>query len=68
MQSIFLSYSFRLEDRNRIRDWLDDIDHLLASHGIRSVRGKYLGGEPVWQEIEKRIQAADGLIALLTRR
>jgi hypothetical protein len=64
MQSVFLSHSFRPEDR----DLVDDVDHLLASHFIRSVRGRYLGGQPVWAEVEKRIQAAEGLIALLTRR
>jgi hypothetical protein len=68
MESVFLSYSFRPQDRDSVRDLVDDVDHLLASHGIQSVRGRYLGGDPIWPEVQKRIEASDGLIALLTRR
>jgi hypothetical protein len=64
MRSIFLSYSFRDQDR----DLVDDVDHLLASHGIPTVRGRRLGGQPLWSEIERRIKGTDGLVALMTRR
>lgn len=51
-----------------MRDLVDTVDQLLFSHGLQSVRGKYLGEEPIWTEIDKKIKSSDGLIALLTRR
>ncbi|MCC6390380.1 MAG: toll/interleukin-1 receptor domain-containing protein [Bryobacterales bacterium] len=64
MKSIFVSYSFRDQDRELVTE----VEQLLASHGIRAVTGRRLGGQALPAEIERRIQASDGLIALMTRR
>lgn len=64
MKSIFLSFAFRDNDR----DVVSSVEQLLASHGIHAITGKRLGGEALDPAIQARIEQADGLIALLTRR
>lgn len=64
MKKIFLSFSFRDQDRELV-GWLDQ---LLRSHDIVPVTGKRLGGEALTPTIMNRIEQCDGLIALLTRR
>lgn len=61
---VFLAYSFRDQDR----DLVAEVDQLLESHGVRVVTGEYLAGEQLTPAVQQRIESADGLIALLTRR
>lgn len=44
------------------------VERLLSSHGVRLVSGHALQGEAISSAIMRRIEEADGLIALLTRR
>jgi hypothetical protein len=64
MRTIFLAYAFRDPDR----ELAAMVERLLASHNLRAVTGEALGGGSVTPEVQARIQKADGLIALLTRR
>jgi hypothetical protein len=61
---IFLSYSFRDEDR----DLVAQIDSLLSAHDVSILRGSRLGGGPLTPEVMRRIESADALIGLMTRR
>lgn len=64
MRTVFLAYAFRDPDR----ELAAMVERLLASHNVRAVTGEALGGESITPEVQARIQKADGLIALLTRR
>lgn len=64
MRTVFLAYAFRDPDR----ELAATVERLLASHNVRAVTGEALGGESINPEVQARIQKADGLIALLTRR
>lgn len=64
MKKIFLSFSFRAADRELVAA----IEQLLASHQIQVSTGRRLGGEPLTEAIKEKINQADGLVALLTRR
>ena len=64
MQSVFVSYAFRADQR----DYVDAIDRVLASHFLRKEQGWRLGGQLVTPEVTKRIIASDALIALATAR
>jgi hypothetical protein len=61
---VFLSYQFRDEDR----DLVAKIEALLASQDVPIVRGKRLGGGALTPEVMQRIESADALVALMTRR
>lgn len=61
---VFLSFSFRDEDK----DLVDLLERLLASHDVRPITGRRLGGGALTPEVMQRIDAADALIALMTRR
>ena len=64
MRTLFLSFSFRDSDRELVQN----VEQLLASHNIQVVTGRNLGGGPLTQEVMARIEKADGLVALATRR
>lgn len=61
---VFLSYSFRPEDRELVTR----VESLLSTHDVPIVTGKRLGGEGLTEEVMRRIESADALIALMTRR
>lgn len=61
---VFLSYSFRDEDR----DLVGRVDSLLSTHDIAVLKGNRLGGGPLTPEVMRRIESADALIALMTKR
>jgi hypothetical protein len=63
LNKIFLSFSFRPENDQLVRD----IDRVIRSHGLVPVTGEILGGQGLTQEIQARIQQSDALIAVLTR-
>lgn len=63
MKRVFLAYSFRDEDRELVTF----VEHLLASHDVLAVTGEAVGGGGITPTVQSRIQASDGLIALLTR-
>jgi hypothetical protein len=65
MEKIFLSYHF---DDGPNRELARQVEELLESHSIVVITGEALGGGPLTPEIEGEIQAADALVALLTRR
>jgi hypothetical protein len=64
LKTVFLSFSFRDADRELVAR----VEQLLASHNITVVTGRRLGGGQLTPEIMQRIDDADGLVALLTRR
>lgn len=64
MQKLFLSYSFRDEDRSLV----SQVERLLASHHLLVVTGQKLGGEMLTPAVMERIESCDGLVSLLTRR
>jgi hypothetical protein len=63
MKRVFLSFSFRPEDR----DLVHDVEQLLASHDLAVVTGRVIAGGQLTEEIMKRIQGCDALVALATR-
>lgn len=63
MRDVFLSYHYD-EPNTRIARQIED---LLESHSLRATTGDVLGGGVLTGEIERQIEAADALIALLTR-
>ncbi len=63
MKRVFLSFSFRQEDR----DLVHDVEQLLASHDLAVLTGRVTGGGQLTEEIMKRIQSCDALVALATR-
>jgi hypothetical protein len=64
MNSAFVSYHFSDEDRPLVTH----VERLLASHGVFIRTGNTLGGGPLAREVLELIEAADGLVALMTRR
>jgi hypothetical protein len=62
--NIFLSFSFRDEDKELV----ELLQTLLRSHSVRPVTGRVLNGEPVTPAVLKKVEACDGIIALMTRR
>ena len=64
MDKIFLSFSFREEDRTLV----SQVERLIRSHSILPVTGKQLGGEALTLAVQQRIDSCDGLVSLLTRR
>lgn len=61
---IFLSYSFRAEDK----ELAGQIKENLEAFDFQVVTGKHLGGEGLESEISERIDGVDALITLLTLR
>ncbi len=61
---VFLSFSFRPEDRELV----DQLQQLVRAHGIRAVTGRRNDGGDLTEEIKKKIEEADALVALMTRR
>src|SRR5689334_15658135 len=64
MEKIFLSSSFAPEDAELVRQ----VERLLTSHGLLVLNGRSLGGGGLTPKIEAKIDQADALVALLTRR
>jgi hypothetical protein len=64
MRTVFVAYAFREPEHALAAS----VERLLASHNLRAVTGKSLGGQAITPEVQARIDKADGLIALLTRR
>lgn len=64
MERIFLSYHFDEQGR----ELADLVERLIHSHGIQPVNGRRLAGEPLRDEVQKRIAKCDGLVCLLTER
>jgi hypothetical protein len=64
MREIFLSFSFRDEDRPLVAQ----IERILASHELFPVTGRRLGGAGLTPAIMRRIEDSDGLVSLLTYR
>jgi hypothetical protein len=62
--NIFLAFAFRDEDKPLV----SQIERLLASQFVQVKTGERLGGGQLTPEVQKRIQASDALIALMTRR
>ena len=60
MRTLFLSYRFRPEDS----PWANEVKRLVESHSLECVTGEDLGGEPVWDEVSKRVGSSDALIAM----
>ncbi|MEM7305270.1 MAG: toll/interleukin-1 receptor domain-containing protein [Planctomycetota bacterium] len=65
MRSLFLSYSFsKHEDRLLV----SEIEDVVRCHNVVQDNGKHLGGDALTDEIRRRIEEADALVALATRR
>lgn len=63
MERVFVSYHFSEPQRPLV----DIVSQVLSSFGIGFETGVDLGGREVTAEIDKKIDRADGLIALMTR-
>ena len=63
LETVFFSYHFE-EDQELVRAIIKCIER----HGLELVTGKRLGGGEVPSAVKDRIQSADSLIALMTRR
>ncbi len=64
VMNVFLAYSFRVEDRPLVAQ----IERLLTSHDVHLVTGARLGGEQLTPAVQSRIESADALIAVMTKR
>lgn len=67
MRTIFLSMSFRPDDSDKIGRLADAIGRLLQSHNLKFEIGRD-EGRRLTDMVKERIAAADGLVALLSRR
>ncbi len=64
VEAIFLSHSFRAEDR----DLAAAVEAVIDSYGIRVFTGRHLGGEQFGPKIMARIDECDALVAVATPR
>src|SRR5437764_1514551 len=64
METVFLSYSFRDQDRELVKY----VEGIIESHGLKSVAGDVAGGNALDPEIEKMIKESDALVAVATPR
>ena len=64
MKTVFLGFAYRDEDR----ELSSQVEQLLESHDVRVTTGERLGGNTLTLGVQQRIEAADGLVGLLTRR
>ena len=64
MQKVFLSISFRDEDR-QINS---KVEQLIVSHNLTPVTGKRAGGQPLRARIFQQIEKSDALVAVMSRR
>jgi hypothetical protein len=62
--NVFLSFSFRSEDR----EFVEQLQSLLRSHGVQAVTGRVLDGEGVTPAVLAKVESSDALVALMTRR
>src|SRR5947209_6281659 len=62
METVFLSYSFRDQDRELVKY----VEGIIESHGLKSVAGDVAGGNALDPEIAKMIKEADALVAVAT--
>lgn len=66
MKDVFVSYHY---DEGGVNAKLvKQVEDLLESHNLRAVTGDVLAGGAVTPEIQRQIEDADALVALLTRR
>jgi hypothetical protein len=61
---VFVSYSFRTEDGSLAKG----IERLLSSLNVLVGKGNRLAGGQLTDEVRRRIDECDGLVALMTRR
>ncbi len=61
---VFLSHTFRNSDRELV----EQVEALLSSHDVQMVTGRRLAGQAVDDEIFRRIEETDALVAVMTRR
>ncbi|CAG0957683.1 hypothetical protein RHDC4_00497 [Rhodocyclaceae bacterium] len=61
---VFLAHAFRKEDALLVAE----VEKLLRKRHLEIVTGEDLGGGQLTPEVQRRIDASDALIALLTRR
>jgi hypothetical protein len=64
METVFLSFSFRDEDRELVKY----VEGIIESHGLKPVTGDALGGGVLTQAIQDMITEADALVAVATPR
>jgi hypothetical protein len=64
METVFLSFSFRDEDRELVKL----VEGMIESQGLKPVTGDSLGGAVVSQAISAIISEADALVAVATPR
>ncbi len=64
MDTVFLSYHFDPEPRL----WAAYVESLVQSHGLKVETGEHLAGGQLTQTVKEKIDAADALIYLLTKR
>ena len=64
MKKVFLSFSFRDEDRALN----SQVERLVDSHNLMGVTGVRAGGQPLRDRIFQQIEGCDALVALMTRR
>jgi hypothetical protein len=64
MKRIFLSFSFRPDDRQVN----NKVIRLVQSHNLNTVTGERAGGQPLRDRIFEQIAGSDALVAVLTRR
>jgi hypothetical protein len=64
METVFLSFSFRDEDRELVKL----VEGMIESHGLKPVTGDSLGGNVLSQAISDMISEADALVAVATPR
>ena len=64
METVFLSFSFRDDDRDLVKL----VEGVIESHGLKPVTGDSLGGGVLTPAVEDMINEADALVAVATPR
>lgn len=64
METVFLSFSFRDDDRELVKH----VEGIIESHGLKPITGDVGGGETVSDAVADLIAEADALVAVATPR
>jgi hypothetical protein len=67
MNNIFVAFPFKPKAGAAVKDVVDAIGRLIASHGLVAVTGESLGGDALSPAVQRLIGGSDALVALFTR-